>query len=180
MKKTLLDTLTDWLDAISGGRDSTVLLHSLNHLKKKSKKSFSLEAWHVNHQLQPEAMAWVKQCANFCIEQNIPFRFFEVTVGEKRGESLEAAARMARYQVFLDNISPHNILVTAHHQQDNVETFLHHALRGAGVRGLRGIAPWKPFGDQSFFGSFNRADCRVCLSAGVGLDFRSLESKPTL
>ena len=157
--------------AFSGGRDSTVLLHALNALfqvgarhdspekvgarhdspeKVGARHDSPIEAWHVNHQLQPEASSWAEHCAAFCAHYNIPFRSFAVKIEQKSGDSLEALARTARYRVFKEQAAPGSVIVTAHHQQDNVETFLHHALRGAGVRGLRAIAPWKSLGQESF------------------------------
>lgn len=161
VQKTVEKAVGDWLHfvgvrgllpevvvAFSGGRDSTVLLHALKQVS--ASVELHLEAWHVNHQLQVESTDWALYCAHVCAKWDIVFKVFSVNIEQKAGESLEALARGARYQVFSDHMAANSILVTAHHQQDNAETFLHHALRGSGIRGLRGIAPWKAFGADAF------------------------------
>ena len=56
------------------------------------------------------------------------------------GESLEAVARERRYGVFRQVLGNEDLLILAHHQDDQMETFLLQALRGAGVRGLAAMA----------------------------------------
>ena len=58
----------------------------------------------------------------------------------------EAAYRNARYAWFESLIQPGDVLVTAHHRDDQVETVLYRLLRGSGVHGLGGIQPERPFG----------------------------------
>jgi tRNA(Ile)-lysidine synthase len=61
----------------------------------------------------------------------------------KRGEGLEAAARAARYEVFAR--VPQPVLALAHNLDDQAETVLMNLLRGAGVRGARGMLPQSSF-----------------------------------
>jgi tRNA(Ile)-lysidine synthase len=61
------------------------------------------------------------------------------------GQSPEAAARMARYQAFAKLLQPGDYLLTAHHQDDQAETFLLQLLRGAGLKGLASMPIGKSF-----------------------------------
>jgi tRNA(Ile)-lysidine synthase len=63
----------------------------------------------------------------------------------KQGESPEAAARIARYKVFEELIKENDILLTAHHKDDQVETFLLQLFRGSGLKGLAAMPFTKPF-----------------------------------
>ena len=116
--------------ALSGGVDSVVLLDVLHRLR--SRLRIRLSALHVNHQLNPLAPRWAAFCRRLCRARGIPFRSVKVTVA--RGDSLEAAARAARYGVFSRQRCDY--IVLAHHQDDQVETLLLQLLRGAGVKGL--------------------------------------------
>jgi tRNA(Ile)-lysidine synthase len=118
------------LAALSGGVDSVVLLDSLQRVARKLR--FRLSALHVNHQLSPHARRWEAFCRRLCRARGIPFQSVKVTV--RRGDSLEAAARAARYAVFARQDCDYVVL--AHHRDDQVETLLLQLLRGAGVRGL--------------------------------------------
>ena len=62
------------------------------------------------------------------------------------GSGPEAAARQARYRAFEAELKPGDWLLTAHHQDDQAETFLLNALRGSGVRGLAAMPPRRSCG----------------------------------
>ncbi|MDH5258205.1 MAG: tRNA lysidine(34) synthetase TilS, partial [Gammaproteobacteria bacterium] len=141
---------------LSGGVDSIVLLHALSILSQqassesdkpetKPKLNFKLKAIHVNHQLQFEANEWQKFCVSFCETLNIPIQCFLVDAVPKQGEGPEAAARNARYDVFKKKLLPNEILLTAHHLDDQIETVLLQMLRGTGVDGGAGIRPVSKF-----------------------------------
>jgi tRNA(Ile)-lysidine synthase len=115
---------------LSGGIDSVVLLDVLQHAVRGLR--FRLSALHVNHQLSPRAGRWEAFCRRLCRGRGIPFRSIKVSV--RRGDSLEAAARAARYAEFARQDCEYVVL--AHHRDDQVETLLLQLLRGAGVRGL--------------------------------------------
>ena len=114
----------------SGGVDSVVLLDLL--LRASKKLRFELAALHVNHQINPAACRWEAFCRAFCRQRGIAFTTVRVKV--PRGESLEAAARDARYRVFAALPADHVAL--AHNLDDQAETVLLQMLRGAGVKGM--------------------------------------------
>lgn len=127
--------------AYSGGLDSTVLLHLL----KSANLSVQLCAVHVNHQISSNADIWQQHCENFCRDVGIAFFAEKVNV-QKQGYGLEDAARKARYAVFESLIKKDDVLLTAHHADDQAETLLLRLLRGTGVKGLAAIATEKPCG----------------------------------
>ena len=62
--------------------------------------------------------------------------------------NLESEARKARYALFEKTLTTDDYLLTAHHADDQAETFLLNMLRGSGSAGLRGIAYNRPIGDS--------------------------------
>lgn len=124
------------LVAFSGGLDSAVLLHGLHKLQ--AEVSFQLSAMHVHHGLSENADSWTKFCAETCAKLNIPLTVSKVEVDKKSGLGIEAAARIARYQS-LSSVDI-DFICLAHHQDDQAETLLLQLARGAGVKGLAGMA----------------------------------------
>jgi tRNA(Ile)-lysidine synthase len=120
--------------AYSGGLDSSVLLSALAALRVRER--FVLRALHVDHQLQPQSAAWARAARRRARTLRVPCRTIEVTVAHGRGRSLEAAAREARYGALRGALARDEVLLTAHHQEDQLETVLLALLRGSGVRGL--------------------------------------------
>ena len=153
LKATLIDVFTQkklanpklgrpkLLLAFSGGLDSTVLLHLLAECRKTL--SFQLSAQHVHHGLSPNADDWADFCRQVCLKLNIPFALSKINVNKNSGLGTEATAREARYKALLsvdaDFICP-DFIVLAHHQDDQAETLLLQLARGAGVKGLAGMA----------------------------------------
>ncbi|MET1163309.1 MAG: ATP-binding protein, partial [Pseudoxanthomonas sp.] len=86
------------LVALSGGLDSTVLLHAL--VQDPHSRVQGLRAVHVDHGLHPSAHEWADHCANFCNSIGVPLTMVKVGVERDGGEGLEAAARRARYAAF--------------------------------------------------------------------------------
>lgn len=128
--------------AFSGGLDSTLLLHLLH----RSDAPASLSAVHVDHGLHEDSGAWSAHCARVAETLAIPFVSRKVSVERASGQSLEADAREARYAALADVIGRDQVVVTAHHADDQLETVLLRLVRGAGVRGLTAIHQDGPFG----------------------------------
>ncbi len=127
--------------ALSGGLDSTVLLHLLAR-----GGVHPLRAVYVDHQLHPDAVAWGERCRLLCAALGVPFATERVTVESRSGEGLEAAARRARYGALSAVLAPGELLVTAHHRDDQVETVIMNLMRGSGVAGIAGIPRRAPLG----------------------------------
>ncbi len=130
--------------ALSGGKDSIVLLDVLAHLVASDGGSAlpQLYAFHVNHGLSPFADDWTEHCAHVCAHRNIPFESASVTIQPKPRTSLEAQARSLRYMRLLEFTQQVNgALVTAHHLHDQMETMILQLKRGAGPKGLGSMQP---------------------------------------
>ncbi len=141
------DQAVTWIVGFSGGLDSTVLLHrfarslAANHDAEKSPEG--LVAVHVNHQLQPYANEWGRHCAAEAKKFGVPFIEYKLIGEPAPGDSIEAWARAGRMEALatIANRYANPTILLAHHQQDQAETFLFRALRGAGAHGLASIAP---------------------------------------
>ena len=131
------------LVAFSGGLDSTALLHLL--AKDTASRRNGLRALHVHHGLHPQADEWVAHCRRFCDALGIPLHVVRVEVARDGGQGPEAAARQARYAAILAALQPGEVLVTAHHRDDQAETFLLRALRASGPDGLAAMREWQAF-----------------------------------
>lgn len=147
-----LDALTpakgrrELLLALSGGVDSVALLAALVQLRARRPGALRLRAVHVNHHLQPAAASWARQCRDLCRRLRVGFAVRHVRIVRRRGESLEALARSARYAALKSALRPGEHLVVAHHQDDQLETVLLQLMRGAGVAGLAAMPAAVPFG----------------------------------
>jgi tRNA(Ile)-lysidine synthase len=117
--------------------DSTILLHEL------SKQKASFTAVYIHHGLQLVADEWVIHCKQQASNRAVSFRSVRVQVPESTRRGLEDRAREARYGALWQQVEESGVLLTAHHQRDQAETFLLRALRGAGVAGLGAIKLWQ-------------------------------------
>ncbi|MEK8032861.1 tRNA lysidine(34) synthetase TilS [Ideonella sp. DXS29W] len=145
--------------AVSGGRDSTALLHATTRAAKAL--GVQVVALHVHHGLNPAADQWQaqveRQCARWARDGwPVSARCTRLQGSPSPGESVEAWARRERYAALAHMAQQAGapLVLLAHHRRDQAETFLLQALRGAGpaglssmpreaVRGgLRWIRPW--------------------------------------
>ena len=118
----------------SGGLDSTVLLSAL--AQEQASLPARLQALHVNHHLHADADNCEQHCQQICAALHVPIECRSVSIKPEKGQSLEAIAREQRYREFQKLVQKDDMLLLAHHQDDQMETFLQQALRGAGLRGL--------------------------------------------
>lgn len=120
----------------SGGVDSTVLLHALSHYSF----GIPIHAVYVNHGLSAFASQWQAHCERVCESLDVPFSARQIDVSAHPRQSLEAAARDGRYQALLNYCKTHHgALILGQHLDDQAETFLLQAKRGAGPKGLSGM-----------------------------------------
>ncbi|GAB4386781.1 MAG: hypothetical protein Kow0022_16790 [Phycisphaerales bacterium] len=128
------------LVACSGGADSAALVLALADRRPA--------VAHVLHDLRPRAQAEADRDATRALAERFGLRFVEaeVCVAGLPG-NLEALARRARYEALARLAREVGVghVLTGHHADDQLETLLLRLCRGAGVNGLRGIAPRRMF-----------------------------------
>ncbi|MGH7798773.1 MAG: tRNA lysidine(34) synthetase TilS [Candidatus Binatia bacterium] len=138
------------LVAVSGGPDSVALLHVLNDVRDEFR--LELGVAHLQHGMRggeaKEDARFVEQLAE---KLEIPFHLKEINLAQMKSSAgkgnLEALARAERYRFFAEVVRERGLgkVATAHTQDDQAETVLMWFLRGAGVKGLGGMAPRHQF-----------------------------------
>ncbi|WP_376696034.1 tRNA lysidine(34) synthetase TilS [Wenzhouxiangella sp. EGI_FJ10305] len=126
--------------AFSGGPDSVCLLHQLADCDPGRE----LVCVHVDHGLDPGSRDRAVKAAQIAASLGVECSIVQIAV--ERGHGPEAAARDARYRAFEELIESGDVLVTAHHADDQAETVLLRLVRGAGPDGLAGIPAVRRFG----------------------------------
>ena len=122
--------------AVSGGPDSLALL-----LLAAEARPLLVEAATVDHGLRPESRAEAEMVAKVCERLGVPHRILTATWDEKPATAIQERARMMRYRLLGEWVRERGLtaLLTAHHVDDQAETFLMRLARGAGVKGLAGM-----------------------------------------
>jgi tRNA(Ile)-lysidine synthase len=131
--------------ALSGGGDSIALLGLLARLRD-ARKPLRLRALHVDHHLHPGSGEWSRRCRAVARGRRVPFAVLQARIPRAKGRSLEADAREARYALLREALQDGEVLLTAQHAEDQLETVLLQLLRGAGVKGLAAMPDIAPFG----------------------------------
>ena len=130
--------------------DSMLLLHLMSYLVPEKIRTI-----YVDHQLQSISADWGRFVSDQCAALNVPCIVEAVDVQDG---NLEHQARNARYQAYSKHLKSNEILVLAHHQQDQAETLMLRLLSGAGVHGLAAMKQvdvreqftiWRPLLDIS-------------------------------
>ena len=125
--------------AVSGGIDSVVLTHLLKELY------YDIALAHVNFQLRADESdadeQFVKDLGEKLNLQIFTHHVDTEKEAKENGISIQMAARDIRYQWFSELMQEHefDFLLTAHHLDDNIETFFINLNRKSGLLGLTGI-----------------------------------------
>jgi len=127
-----LEEHSEVLLALSGGLDSSVLLHLLK--QTQGKFNFNLKAIHIHHGLNPLADNWLNFCNKKCKSLDINFYSEKVKINLDSPLGIEGEARKLRYEAIKKRQK--GIVVLGHHQNDQAETLLLQLLRGSGLKGL--------------------------------------------
>ena len=133
--------------ALSGGIDSVVLLHFLNRHYPGN-----VRAVHINHNLSKYSDKWCAFCERICNSAKIEFKYISINL--ENSSNIEENARKKRYLSLKSELRVGEILCTAHHQDDQAETFLLQLFRGSGVAGLASMPKIKSIGDSELYRPF--------------------------
>lgn len=126
---------------LSGGLDSSLLLHLVAEKLPPSK----IVAIHVNHGIHVDAEEWQSFCIHQCEEIGVRCETAKVSLDS--ASNFEERARELRYKVFEKRLGRRDLLLLAHHANDQAETILFRMMRGAGLRGLLGMPVRRPLGN---------------------------------
>lgn len=153
------------LVGVSGGLDSMVLLHLLRFPLRDL--GLRLSVAHLDHAMRPGSPADAQWVRGVCTAWDVPCHHRRLDPPARS----EADARERRY-AFFDAVADEREtgIATAHHRDDQAETLLFRAIRGTGLRGLRGIAPRRGRLIRPLL-PFRRAELRDYAKA-VGLRYR--------
>ncbi|AZA48310.1 tRNA lysidine(34) synthetase TilS [Chryseobacterium carnipullorum] len=126
-----------YLLAVSGGSDSMVLASLFQDL------GLMYQVAHINYKLRgKDSDLDQKTVQDFCEKNHIQFHLYEVSEKDKKPEnSIQLWARELRYHFFREIQEQQNLefLVTAHHLNDQLETFIINLSKASGINGLSGI-----------------------------------------
>lgn len=129
-----------FLLAVSGGADSMVLAHLFKELKATD---YKFQIAHINYKLRgADSDLDQRVIQDFCHNNNVKLHLYEVSEKDRKPEkSIQLWARELRYRYFrkIQEKENLNFLVTAHHLNDQLETFIINLSKAAGINGLSGI-----------------------------------------
>ncbi|MGN7708973.1 tRNA lysidine(34) synthetase TilS [Chryseobacterium sp. 22543] len=133
-----------YLLAVSGGADSIVLASLFRDFGNKNQDSeFQFHVAHINYKLRGnDSDLDQKTVQDFCEKNHIKFHLYEVSEKDRKPEnSIQLWARELRYTFFKEIQEKEKLefLVTAHHLNDQLETFIINLSKAAGINGLSGI-----------------------------------------
>ena len=119
--------------AVSGGADSVCLLHIMVNL------GYNCILAHVNHNLREESKEEEIAMRNLANSLSIPFELFSFKHDNKG--NFENDAHIARYQFFRDVCDKYNtnVILTAHHLDDQIESILMKIMEGSNLYGYAGV-----------------------------------------
>ena len=130
------------LAAVSGGPDSMAMLEILGALAPEM--GFTLAAAHFDHHIRPHGERERRLVERRCAALGVPFCAGEADVparSRRARTGIEEGARAARYE-FLESAARAmgaSVVALGHTRNDQVETVMHHLIRGTGLRGLAGM-----------------------------------------
>lgn len=146
-KLQCFDSKRRWIVAYSGGMDSHVLLHLIARICNSLPGSKpQILAFHVNHGLQANAAGWQVHCALQAEKLEIDFHSIDLSLGDMSQLSIETAAREGRYRAFAEFMEEGDVVLMAHHLDDQAETLMQRMLRGSGIAGLKSIPEQRALG----------------------------------
>jgi len=127
---------------ISGGSDSMALLALVADFAKIVPREVIVH--HCHHGVTTAADDWLSFVATEARRRDFGFKAHRLAL--EMGPDFEARARKARYDSVMSDVQSGDVVMTAHHRDDQVETLLIRLSQGSGLIGLAGIPVIRPFG----------------------------------
>ncbi|HEV3474510.1 MAG TPA: tRNA lysidine(34) synthetase TilS, partial [Actinomycetota bacterium] len=129
------------LVACSGGPDSTCLLHTLHRLRRLLR--IELAVFHFDHRLRPDSPRDARHVERQASSLRLPFVLREAVDAPRRGQSVEAWARLARYGALTTAATELGAdrAALGHTEDDQAETVLLGLIRGGGLEAVAGMPP---------------------------------------
>lgn len=133
---------------VSGGVDSVVLLHLLVSLPKEIRPQIHVA--HINHQLRAESREEQILVESYSEKYKLDYTSILWEEGPLVTSGMELKAREFRYNFFESLMDETNsqILLTAHHQDDQIETILMRIIQGSSLVSLKGIEMIRDFNNN--------------------------------
>jgi tRNA(Ile)-lysidine synthase len=125
-------SINKFLIAYSGGMDSSVLLDCFFKLSQII--PIKIRSIHINHGLSEETNLFEDHCEKICKEYGI--NHITEKLNLKLTSNIEEQCRKERYRKLCENCEDDEAIITAHHEEDQIETFFLRLIRGSGARGL--------------------------------------------
>lgn len=125
--------------ACSGGRDSLSLAYACHLLHQDGQLSTLPTLLHVHHGMQSANDDWAKHVKAWADRHQFDCHILPLQLTQKT----ETTARTARYQAMASVMRDGDVLLLAHHENDQAETLLMRLITGTGIHGLSGIKAWQ-------------------------------------
>ena len=122
----------EYIIAFSGGEDSSVLLHAMVQLM--ADKKIKLRTIHINHNIQQNAHEISTHCSQVSKEYGIEHSSYDIKID--KASNIEEKCRIQRYKILQEHSHRDELILTAHHLNDQIETFFLRMLRGSSLKGL--------------------------------------------
>lgn len=126
---------TNYIIAVSGGVDSVALFHKLMNVKPPQ---VSYIVAHIDHGIREDSASDALFVRELAEKYGAQFETKRLELGAGASEDF---AREARYKYLFEIMKKYKAeaIITAHHQDDVLETMILNILRGTGPRGLIGF-----------------------------------------
>lgn len=127
---------------VSGGADSMAMLCLVQAYQEKQPRTIVVH--HCHHGVHPDADRWAELVEKAAVKRGWQFLCHHLKLS--LGPEFEATARDARYAAIQPHVEEHDVVMTAHHQDDQLETLCLRLAQGTGLIGLIGMPGSRPFG----------------------------------
>ena len=136
------------LIALSGGQDSLCITQLIHNLLNKYQNKIKIEYIYIDHQWRKDSKQHIQHLINFIQSTNNNISIYEIY----ENTTSELEARICRYKILINHALKynHNIIMTGHTKTDQIETFLHHLIRGTTIDGATSLNLYSKLSNQIY------------------------------